>query len=530
MAKNPIVLVILDGFGIAYEKEGNAIYSAKTPNFKSISEEYPGVLLRASGNEVGLSWGEMGNSEVGHLNLGSGLVVYQNLPRINLTIQDKTFFNLPVWKKAAEHAKENKSDIHLMGVVSNGGVHGHINHLLALLKTFKDLKFKGNVFIHFFADGRDASPQSAVVFMSILKDEINKLKIGQVVSVVGRYYSMDRNENWDRTKKAYDCLVLGEGKRAENLEEAIAESYTNDVNDEFIEPIVAGDKKNEPIGRIKSGDAVIFFNFRPDRARQLTQAFIMPEFKKFERHHVNNLFFVTMTDYGLEYPVEVAFPPQYITNPLAKVVADAGKKQLHIAETEKYAHVTYFFNGGTEAPFSGEDRVLIPSKDVKSFDEKPEMSAYEITERLTAEIAKGNYDFIVANFANGDMVGHTGNFKASVKAVEVLDECIGDIKKAVLKAGGTLLITADHGNVEELINLATGNIDKEHSTHPVPLWIIGPDNKKTEKIERPGPIEPGGILADVAPTVLEIMGLEKPKEMTGASLLHIINDCPLPKD
>ncbi len=528
MKKQPVVLVILDGFGISQEKLGNAIALAKTPNFTAISENYQGTLLRASGTEVGLSWGEMGNSEVGHLNLGSGLVVYQHLPRINLAIQDESFFQLPAWQKAVAHAQQYNSNIHLMGVISNGGVHGHINHLLAILKAIKDLKFKGKVFIHFFADGRDASPQSAVVFLSILKDELGKLKIGEVATLVGRYYAMDRNENWDRTQKAYDCLVKGVGQKAKDPEEAVAESYLKEVNDEFIEPIVIVNEENNPIGLMRENDAAIFFNFRPDRARQIAQAFVMPEFNKFKREKVNNLFFVTMTDFGVGYPVEVALQPQHITRPLAKVIADSGKKQFHIAETEKYAHVTYFLNGGIEAPFSGEDRILIPSKNVKSFDLKPEMSAYEITDRLIKELQEGAYEFFAVNFANGDMVGHTGNLKASIKAVEVLDECIGTIQKATAKAGGVLIITADHGNVEEMINLATKEIDKEHSTNPVPFWIVAEDYKLSPG-EGIALNEPGGILADVAPTILELLGIPQPSEMTGASLLHVKSRCSFPK-
>lgn len=517
MNKKPVLLVILDGFGISFEKKGNPLVSAKIPNFKEISENYPGALLRASGVEVGLSWGEMGNSEVGHMNLGSGMVVYQDLSRINIAIQDKTFFEIPVWKKVFDHTAKNNSDLHLMGLVSNGGVHGHIDHLFALLKLIKDKKFKGKVFIHFFADGRDASPQSAIVFMKMLKSEMEKLKVGEIASISGRYYSMDRNENWDRTQKAYDCLASGKGIKARDPEKALVDSYANNINDEFIEPTVITDKNGQPIGLIKDKDAVIFFNFRPDRARQLTKVL----------QKAKDLFFITLTSYGTDYP-EAVFPPQYVTDPLAKVVADAGKNQLHIAETEKYAHVTYFFNGGKEEPFSGEDRILIPSKDVRSFDLKPEMSAYEITERFFKELAKNRYDFFVINFANGDMVGHTGNFKAGVAAVEVLDECLGRIKKAILELGGTMMITADHGNIEEMINLETREIDKEHSTNPVPFWIISPDIKKI-----PGPparkqLEPGGILADVTPTILELMGIPKPKAMTGSSLLNIISDCPLP--
>ena len=536
--KKPIALLILDGFGISQEKKGNAVYLAKTPNLERISGEYQGTLLRASGIEVGLAWGEMGSSEVGHINLGAGLVVYQNLPRINLSIQDGSFYNLPVWKNAAEHAVSNNSDIHLIGLVSNGGVHSHMDHLFAAMEALNKLKFsagggssfggKGNIFVHFFSDGRDTAPQAALKFLEIVNEKIKKFKNVKIATIVGRHYAMDRNENWDRTKLAYDCLTGGIGNKADNLEEAIAGSYAKNVTDEFMEPAVVCDKEGVPAGLVKNGDAVVFFNFRADRARQLTQAFVFPEFKYFERKKITDLFFATMTDYGIEYPVEIVFLPQHVFMPLARVISEAGKMQFHIAETEKYAHVTYFFNGGVEKSFQGEDRILIPSKSVESYDQKPEMSVYEITERAISELKKQKYDFMVINFANGDMVGHTGNFKAAIKAVEAMDECIGILMKKILKLNGTLVITADHGNIEEMINLETGEIDKEHSNKPVPFWIVGPDNKRIAG-RNLMQITSQGILADVAPTILEIMGIPKPKEMTGASLLNIISDCPLPK-
>ncbi len=527
--KQPIVLVIMDGFGISYEKKGNAVAMAKTPNLEFIGENYPGTTLRSSGIEVGLSWGEMGNSEVGHTNLGAGLVVYQNLPRINMAIQDKSFFKMPVFMEAMEHANKNKSNLHIMGLVSNGGVHGHMDHLFMILKILKDNKFKRKVFIHFFADGRDASPQSAVTFLSILKDEIAKYKLGEVATVSGRYYAMDRDQNWDRTKKAYDSMTKGVGKKTTDAGKAILESYEKNIDDENIEPIMVTDEQGRPVGQVQDNDAMIFFNFRPDRARQIAQAFVEEDFKGFAREKIKNLFFVSLTDYGIEDSIKVAFAPQHITRPLAKAVSDAGKTQFHIAETEKYAHVTYFFNGGVEKPFPGEEREIIPSKKVKSFDLKPEMSAAEITNRAVAEIKKGKYDLLVINYANGDMVGHTGNLEASIEAVEVLDKNIGIIKDAVLEARGTMLITADHGNVEELINLATGKVDKEHSTNPVPFWLVSADIKKTARIEGVSSTEPGGILADVAPTILELMGIPQPPEMTGTSLLNVISSCPLPK-
>jgi len=528
MGKQPVVLVILDGFGISFEKKGNAVAMAKKPNLKYISENYPGTTLRASGMEVGLSWGEMGSSEVGHANLGAGLVVYQNLAKINLAIKDGSFAKLPAWKKAVNHAAENQSAIHLMGLLSNGGVHSHIDHLFTILKAIKDLKFRGPAFIHAFTDGQDVAPESAPKFISLLEAELKKLKIGQIASLSGRYYAMDKGENWDRTQKAYDCFVNGAGNQATNAEEAIAESLAKGIKDEHLEPTVLIDKNGQPLGLIKNNDAVIFFNFRADRARQITQAFIFEKFNKFPRKKLENLLFIPLTQYGLDYPLEPAFPLQNIVNPLAKIISDAGKTQFHIAEQEKYAHVTYFFNGGEEKEFLGENRLIIPSKTAASYDLIPEMSAYEIADNLVQRIKAQEYDFLVANLANGDIVGHTGNLKAGIKAVEVLDECLGKILKETLKAEGTMLITADHGNVEEMISLSTGEIDKEHSVNPVPFWIISPNNKKTD-LQKKKQIAPEGILADVAPTILELMNLPKPPEMTGNSLLTLVSDCPLPE-
>ena len=528
MAK-PVVLTILDGFGISFEKKGNALALAKTPNFDEISENYPGALLQASGIEVGLDWGEMGNSEVGHANIGSGTVVYQNLARINSAIKDKSFFDFPVWKKAVAHAEKNNSAIHLIGLLSNGGVHSHITHLFAILRAIKNLEFSGRVFIHIFTDGRDTAPKSAEKFIGLLKEEMERIKIGKIASIAGRYYAMDRDENWERTGKAYQILIGGGGEKAASAPAAAENFYKNGLSDEMFEPTTIIEKENQPVGAVQDNDAAIFFNFRPDRARQLTQAFIAPEFGGFKRKKLDNLLFVTLTRYADDYSAEIVFEPQYIAEPLAKVIADAGKTQLHIAETEKYAHITYFLNGATEKEFSGEVRILIPSKKVKSFDEQPEMSASEITEKIIAAIKKQEYDFIAVNFANADMVGHTGNLEASVKAVEFLDECVGRIKNAVLEAGGVLAITADHGNAEEMLNLATGEIDKEHSTNPVPFWIVGADNKITEGQKNSFQTTPQGILADVAPTILEIMELPKPKEMTGNSLLKGMSRCPLPK-
>ncbi len=528
MSKKPVVLAILDGFGVSFDKRGNAVYLANTPNLRAISREYPGTTLRASGIEVGLSWGEMGSSEVGHTNIGAGLVVYQNLERFNIAIRNKSFYSLDVWKRVAAHAETNGGNIHLMGLLSNGGVHSHIEHLFAILRALREIRFKGRVFIHIITDGQDTAPQSAPRFLESLEDEMAAFKIGEIASVSGRYFAMDRNENWDRIEKFYRCLTEGVGGEAMTPQEAIALSYDKNATDESIEPTIMVDEGGEPIGLIQGNDSFIFFTFGADRARQITRAFTDPEFNKFPRVALGNLLFASLTQYGLGYQILSAFPPEYISTPLAKVISDAGKSQLHIAEREKYAHVTYFFNGGIEKEFLNEDRIIVPSKSAASYDAIPEMSAREIADRVVADISAVKYDFIVVNFANGDIVGHTGNLPASIRAVEVLDECVGKLRDAVFAAGGILVITADHGNVEELINLETGEIDKEHSTNPVPFWIVSEDRRKPPSEGSQIGVAPQGILADVAPTILELMGISKPEGMTGTSLLGIITECPLP--
>lgn len=502
----PVVLAILDGVGISQETEGNAVYLAKKPNLKKISEEFLGASLRASGIEVGVPWGEVGSSEVGHTNLGAGLVIYQNYPRISLAIQDGSFLKVPAWDEIIK-----RPAVHLIGLATNSGIHAHIDHLLALIKMLAQKKYKGEVFIHVFTDGEDASPRSAKIFIEMIEKEIASSGIGKIASVTGRYWAMDRNKNWDRTEKTIACLAEGKGATARSAEEALQNAYGKNVEDELIEPTAIVDKKGDPAGLLKKTDAAVFFNFRPDRARQLTTAL----------NKINGLYLVTMTQYEDEYKGPVAFPPAYITHPLAKILSDAGKSQFHIAESEKYAHATYFFNGGKEEPFPKEDRDTIPSPAVPNYDQKPEMAAYEITEKILSALEKQKYDFIVVNFANGDMVGHTGNLKAATKAIEVLDECLGKIANAVLQLNGTLVITADHGNCEEMINLETKQIDTEHSINPVPLWIVG-NNYRAESMPASTGAEPSGILADVAPTILEIMQIPQPKEMTGKSLLHSI--------
>lgn len=501
----PVVLTILDGFGFSKETKGNAIALAKKPNLTKIGENFLGTTLHASGIEVGVPWGEVGSSEVGHTNLGAGLVIYQNYPRISLAIQDGTFFKMPVWDELL-----SRSAVHLFGLLTNSGIHAHIDHAIGLLRMLAQKKYKGGVFLHAFTDGEDAPARSALTFVRMIESEMSNLGIGKIASVTGRYWAMDRSKNWDRTEKTIACMMAGQGATARNAEEALNTAYAGNIEDELIEPTVIVDSKNKPVGQMTEKDTAIFFNFRPDRARQLTESL----------SKIKNLLLITLTQYEEGLPVKIAFPPQYITHPLAKIISDAGKTQFHIAESEKYAHATYFFNGGREEPFPGEDRAIIPSPTVNNFAETPEMSARGITEKILQMLDKNKYDFIVANFANSDLVGHTGDLKAATKAIEVIDECLGMIAAKVLELDGAMLITADHGNCEEMIDPETGAPDTEHSTNPVPFWIIGNKYLAKEKPLRTG--EPAGILADVAPTALEIMEIPQPKEMTGKSLLKSI--------
>ncbi len=519
----PIVLLILDGFGIAPDSDGNAVSRAHMPVYKNIVEHYPAMAVRASGEAVGLSWGQMGNSEVGHLTIGAGRIFFQSLPRINMSIEDGSFYENPAFLNAINHAKNNKSTLHIMGLCSPGGVHAHIEHLYALLDLCKRNKFS-KVAIHAFLDGRDTIYNSGISFIEELENKINEYKVGQIATLGGRFYAMDRDNRWDRIQKMYDAMVKGEGEEASSAKDAIQASYDKGVFDEEFIPTVIK-KGGKPVATIKDNDALLFFNFRPDRARQITKAFSLPEFEKFERTKIENLHMATMMEYEKDLPVEVAYPPQKIDTCLAKVISDAGLRQLHIAETEKYAHVTFFLNGMVEDEFPGEDRVIIPSPRVSSYDQAPEMANVQIAERIVKEIAGGGYDFIVANFASPDMVAHTGNFEATVKAHESLDKCMGRIIDAALAVGGIVLITADHGNSEELVNLTTGEIDKEHSTNPVPFLIIG---KQLEGMKAPtgdvigGDLSmtpPVGMLADVAPTILRLMGIPQPDDMIGRTLI-----------
>ena len=501
----PTMLMILDGFGIAPEGPGNAIRLADTPNLDRIFQTYPGTTLSACGKDVGLPEGQMGNSEVGHMNIGSGRIIYQDLSLISHAIEEGTFFENEVLLAAMKHVKKNGSALHLFGLLSDGGVHSHIDHLIALLRMAKDQGLE-KVFVHGFLDGRDVPPSCADRYVTQLDEAMTEIGIGQLATLSGRYYAMDRDNRWERTELAYDAITLNEGKKANDGHEAISESYKDDVSDEFLVPaVLAGACPME------DGDAVIMYNFRPDRARQITRAFVDPDFAGFPRKKViNNLHYVTMTEYDAAMPcVTVAYPPEFYPNTLGAYVSSLGLDQLRIAETEKYAHVTFFFNGGVEEPNPNEDRILIPSPKVATYDLQPEMSAYLVTERLLEEIKKEKYDLIILNFANADMVGHTGSIPAVIKAIEALDACVVRLEAAILEQGGHILLTADHGNADEMLD-AEGKPMTAHSLNPVPLVHIA---------DAPEDLMDGGRLCDLAPTLLAIMGIEQPKEMTGHSLL-----------
>lgn len=513
----PIVLVILDGYGRGPENAANAIFKAKKPNIDFIEKNFPMTNLQASGIAVGLPWGEEGNSEVGHLNLGGGRIVYQYLPRITFAIRDGSFFKNPELLGAAEHVKKNGSSLHIIGLISQGNVHSYIDHLYALLDFAKNEDLK-NVYIHAFTDGRDSPPKDSLTFYEKIKNKLLKeYPFAKIADLIGRYFALDRDNNWDRTEKTYRLLTESRGEIYGDVSTAIKSDYDKNVTDEFIEPKVMG---KEPI---KNNDAVVFLNFREDSARQLTGAFVLEDFKEFERKKIDNLYFVTMTRYEKDLPTHILFEPLTIDNSLAKLISDAGKLQIHITETEKYAHVTYFFNGGIESPFKGEERLLIPSKIYSNFADNPTMSAYEVTEKVVESVESKKYDFIVVNYANPDMIGHTGDFKAVTKAIEIVDDKIGQIMEAILKNNGVLIITADHGNADEKINLLTGAPLTEHSLNPVPFYLVGNDFKREKSQEdiEVSKLEVSGILADVAPTILELMELPQPPEMTGKSLLKL---------
>ena len=500
--KKPVALIIMDGFGNGEKNRGNAIYDAKKPNLDRLFSENPLTEIGASGLDVGLPDGQMGNSEVGHTNIGAGRIVYQELTRITKAVKDGDFFENPEFAKAVKNVKDNDSALHLFGLLSDGGVHSHNTHLYALLELAKKNGLE-KVYVHAFLDGRDVPPSSGADYVADCQSKVDEIGVGKIATVMGRYYAMDRDNRWERVEKAYSAMVYGEGVKADD---AVRESYKNEVTDEFVIPTVC--EENAAIG---ANDSVIFFNFRPDRAREITRCFVDPDFSGFERKKgLFPLTYVCMTQYDATMPnVEVAFKPQSLKNTMGEYISDKGMTQLRIAETEKYAHVTFFYNGGVEKTYPGEDRVLVNSPKVATYDMQPEMSAYEVADKCVERILSGEYDMIILNFANCDMVGHTGVLDAAVKAVEAVDECVGRVTDAVAKMGGVSLITADHGNADKMID-ADGEPFTAHTTNLVPFCVVG----------YPCKLRSGGVLADIAPTMLKIMGLSQPAEMTGKSIIE----------
>jgi 2,3-bisphosphoglycerate-independent phosphoglycerate mutase len=533
----PLILIILDGFGISLEKEGNPVHEAQTPALNEIERNFPFTTLQASGVAVGLPWGEAGNSEVGHLTIGSGRAIYHHLPRIINSIYDGSFFKNESLLKAAEHVRKNNSSLHIAGLISSGSVHSYIDHLYALIDFAKKENLE-KVYLHIFTDGKDAPPNEGAKFLTQIRERLHKTAPNvKLASVIGRFFSLDRDLQWDRTKECYELLTEGKGEKINSIPEYLLVSYQAGITDEFIKPAfvppatgtTAGSpakvlaSEGEP-ALVKEGDALIFSDFREDSMRQIVHVFTDETFDYFPRKKISNLLVVTMTEYQKGMKALAAFPQLEINWPLSRVLADTGLKSLHIAETQKYAHVTYFFNGGKEKPFTGEDRILIPSINTAHFDEAPQMRAPEITAKILENFER--YDVIIANFANADLVGHSGNFKAAIKAVEILDESLGNIMSAVLNQDAAILVTADHGNIELKRNAITGEKRTEHSINPVPLYLLGrkfkrKNPRKENEIEKQKK-EVGGILTDIAPTILELLEIEQPEEMTGKSLLPIL--------
>ena len=503
MNKTPTTLIIMDGFGLRKETEGNAVAAAETPRLDRFFQEFAHTRLSASGLDVGLPAGQMGNSEVGHTNIGAGRVVFQDLPRISKSIADGDFFENPAYLHAMDACREHDSSLHLMGLLSDGGVHSHLEHLFALMKMAKDRGLE-KVYIHAFLDGRDVSPTSGADFVAQTVEKCRELGVGKIATVMGRFYAMDRDKRWDRVEAAYDAMVYGEGASVNPVPvAAVKDAYANGVTDEFVEPVIC-----DPEGTVSDHDSVIFFNYRPDRAREITRAFVDPDFNGFTRQYFP-VTFVCTTEYDASMPnVEVAFPRISVRNGLGEYLSSMGLTQLRIAETEKYAHVTFFFNGGVETQFPGEDRVLVPSPKVATYDLQPEMSAVEVCDKCVERIESGAYDVIILNFANCDMVGHTGVYEAARLAVEAVDECVGRVVEATTNMGGICLITADHGNAERMVEDDGVTPYTAHTTNLVPFYIVGADVKLRD-----------GRLADIAPTMLDLMGLEKPEEMDGTTLI-----------
>ena len=510
MSKKPTVLMILDGYGLNDKEKGNAVLQAKRPVMDKLMTECPFVKGNASGMAVGLPDGQMGNSEVGHLNMGAGRIVYQDLTKITKAIQDGDFFENKALLAACENVKKNNSALHMYGLVSDGGVHSHNSHIYGLLELAKKQGIE-KVYVHCFLDGRDTPPASGKDYVEELVAKMQEIGVGEVATVMGRYYAMDRDNRWDRVEKAYRAMVYGEGETAVNGPAGIQASYDNEVTDEFVLPTVVM-KDEKPVATIKDNDSIIFFNFRPDRAREITRVFCADDFDGFDRGERVKTTYVCFTEYDVTIPnKQVAFVKEEITNTFGEFLASHGLKQARIAETEKYAHVTFFFNGGVEEPNEGEDRILVKSPKVATYDLKPEMSAYEVCDKLVEAIKSQNYDVIIINFANPDMVGHTGVEAAAIKAIEAVDECVGKTVEALKEVNGQMFICADHGNAEQLIDEETGEPFTAHTTNEVPFILVNanPEYKLKE----------GGCLADIAPTLIELMGMEQPKEMTGKSLL-----------
>ncbi len=524
-----VVLVILDGFGVATANRGNAIAKADTPNLDYIISNYPNINLQASGPLVGLPWGEMGNSEVGHLNIGAGRIVGQDLPRITNSIQNGEFFKNKILIEAIEHSKKNNSNLHVMGLVSPGGVHSLDEHVYALLGMAAELGQR-RVFIHMFTDGRDTEPKVALDSLKKLNERIERIGVGKVATITGRFYAMDRGGHWDQTMDTFKALVEGKGETASSAEEAIRQSYDSQIFDEMIKPTVVKNEEGEPISKISDNDSVVFINFRQDRTLQLAQAFLQPKEvpEEYRKPILQNLYFATMTEYKKGLSANVVFPSVDLKNSLAEVLSKNNFTQFHIAESEKYAHVTVFLNCGVSEKFFGEERIIVtsPKENKKNYVDHPEMSAEELTDELVKKISTTEINFFVANFANPDMVGHTGNLQSAIAAIESIDKSLKKIMEASLLADAVLMITADHGNVEQMINIRTGDIDKDHTTNPVPFLLIG-NEFKFSSIQEKGyaslaSLIPAGVIGDIAPTILGLFGIEKPKEMTGISLFKSI--------
>lgn len=537
-SERPVMLAILDGWGIAANSAGNAVALANTPNFDTWMANFPVTSLTASGLDVGLPPGQMGNSEVGHLNIGAGFVVYQDYTRISKSISDGDFFQNEVLISAIDHAKQTGGSLHLLGLLGPGGVHAYSEHLYALLEMAKQHNFS-KVYIHSFLDGRDVLPASAAVYMDELLAAIARIGVGQVATVSGRYYAMDRDKRWERVGLAYRALALGQGQIAPDPATAIQQSYAKNVTDEFVLPTVIVKEDGRPTATVQAGDSIIFFNFRPDRGRQLTRAFVQPDFDQMVLKHyedqaaqglslpaeifqrgpqIENLYYVTMTQYEAGLPVKIAYAPRPVTQPLASVVSAAGLKQFHTAETEKYPHVTFFLNGGREQPFEGEDRNLVASPKVATYDLQPEMSAEGVADGLIAAINSDQYSLFVVNFANPDMVGHTGSIPAVIKACETVDECMGRVMNALLAKDGCAIVIADHGNAEQMIDPETGGAHTAHTTNLVPCILVSPPDAKLSREDIS--LRSGGRLADVAPTLLDLLGLQPASDMTGESLIE----------